>query len=149
MSDEINPELLGDNDRCRLKTAATCPLFSGGGFEGDILLPPKSFANRGVGLNGKARRWPNNTIPYDISLITSPSSSLGFTFPSRCSFNLRCCRSKEDRRCNKSTDVRCRHEHSQSSSPESVRLFPTGESNRSGSRQDPVRHGMQRYCKSP
>ncbi len=42
----------------------------GGGFEGDMLLPPKT-STRGVAINGAIRRWPNKIIPYDISAITS------------------------------------------------------------------------------
>jgi len=45
---------------------------SGGGFEGDIILPPsRSYTTRGVGFNNKISRWPNRVIPYDLSAITS------------------------------------------------------------------------------
>jgi len=43
----------------------------GGGFEGDILFPPDFDISRGVGINGKIRRWPNRVIPYDISAISN------------------------------------------------------------------------------
>ncbi len=47
----------------------------GGGFEGDMILPdgfdPTSEYNeKGVAAYGP-RQWPNNVVPYDISLITS------------------------------------------------------------------------------
>jgi len=45
------------------------PELNGNGFEGDMLLPPKS-STRGVAINGQIRRWPNRMIPYDISAIT-------------------------------------------------------------------------------
>ena len=49
--------------------------LSGGGFEGDMILPdgfdPTSEEDgKGVAIFGP-RRWPNNVVPYDISLITS------------------------------------------------------------------------------
>ncbi|CAF0972711.1 unnamed protein product [Rotaria sordida] len=47
----------------------------GGGFEGDMILPdgfdPTRTSNtKGVAIYGP-RAWPNNIIPYDISLITN------------------------------------------------------------------------------
>jgi len=47
----------------------------GGGFEGDMILPDgfdptKEPDVKGVAIFGN-RRWPNNVIPYDISLITN------------------------------------------------------------------------------
>jgi hypothetical protein len=42
----------------------------GGGYQGDMLLPPKSASTRGAAFNGEIRRWPNRIIPYDISAIT-------------------------------------------------------------------------------
>ncbi|CAF0985187.1 unnamed protein product [Rotaria sordida] len=52
---QVNPELLG------------------GGFEGDMILPPgfdPLHPNRGVSINGQIRRWPNKIVPYDISAIS-------------------------------------------------------------------------------
>jgi hypothetical protein len=43
----------------------------GGGYQGDMLLPPKSALTRGAAFNGEMHRWPNRVIPYDISAITS------------------------------------------------------------------------------
>lgn len=43
----------------------------GGGFEGDIILPPDFDTSRGVAIFGTPRRWPNRMVPYDISAITS------------------------------------------------------------------------------
>ncbi|CAF0738946.1 unnamed protein product [Rotaria sp. Silwood1] len=47
----------------------------GGGFEGDMILtdgfdPTIPSNGKGVAIYGP-RRWPNNIIPYDISLITN------------------------------------------------------------------------------
>jgi hypothetical protein len=49
-------------------------LFTGGGFEGDMILPEGfdptvEMDSRGVAIFGP-RAWPNNVIPYDISTIS-------------------------------------------------------------------------------
>ncbi|CAF1530357.1 unnamed protein product, partial [Didymodactylos carnosus] len=41
----------------------------GGGFEGDILLPPLT---KGTGKLGASSRWPDGIVPYDMSKITDP-----------------------------------------------------------------------------
>ncbi|CAF3448765.1 unnamed protein product [Rotaria sp. Silwood2] len=51
------------------------PFLLGGGFEGDMILPDgfdpaRPLNEKGVASYGP-RRWPNNIIPYDISLITN------------------------------------------------------------------------------
>jgi hypothetical protein len=48
--------------------------FSGGGFEGDMIFPPNfdpRSMKRGAASLGIRRRWPQNTIPYDLSNLTS------------------------------------------------------------------------------
>jgi hypothetical protein len=48
--------------------------FSGGGFEGDMIFPPNfdpRSMKRGAASLGFRRRWPQNTIPYDLSNLTS------------------------------------------------------------------------------
>lgn len=55
-----------------LRTASS---HAGGGFEGDMILPEgfdptKESDGRGVAIYGP-RQWPNNVVPYDLSLITS------------------------------------------------------------------------------
>lgn len=50
----------------------------GGAFQGDMILPKNFNRNpsvRGVAIFGTNFRWPNNTIPYDLSRIPSNLSS--------------------------------------------------------------------------
>ena len=49
--------------------------FIGGGFEGDMILPDgydptKDYDGRGDAAYGP-RQWPNNIVPYDLTLITT------------------------------------------------------------------------------
>lgn len=39
-----------------------------------MLFPPQYALNRGVGASGVLRRWPNRTIPYDLSAISGEFS---------------------------------------------------------------------------
>ena len=66
------------NCSVRIHTRNDFPFFTaartGGGFEGDMILPDgfdptKEPNEKGVAIFGP-RRWPDNVVPYDIALIT-------------------------------------------------------------------------------
>ncbi len=75
----VNPELNGKENKSLLNIFSSYSEDLGGGFEGDMLLPPKT-STRGVAINGAIRRWPNGIIPYDISAITSKFFKKDFVF---------------------------------------------------------------------
>ncbi|CAF4864307.1 unnamed protein product [Rotaria sp. Silwood1] len=64
----INGLPVENNDSKLLKDAN--PEFLGGGFEGDMFLPPDFYQYRGAAILGTPRRWPSNVIPYDMSAIS-------------------------------------------------------------------------------
>jgi hypothetical protein len=71
--DDINYELLGKFDGNAFSRSIDS-FYLGGGFEGDMFFPDGfdptiDSTGRGVAIFGP-RQWPNNVVPYDISLIT-------------------------------------------------------------------------------